>query len=159
MIARSLNIAPGYGRAAVVLFSDNAFLEARFDQYNNSQDFQKAVDQLRHLQKETRIDLALDVTERAFSEAWTRTGVPKIAIVLTDGEMTGGGTSHDLREAALRLWRKGIRVIAVGIGNKVNQKELEAMTESDADIYRPASFRELKVKLSGITKSICGKCL
>lgn len=157
LIAKQLNIGSSNSRASLVLFSGNAYLEARLDQYNNTKDFQNAVDQLRHLKSTTRIDLALDVTNQVFSTALSRAGVPKVAIVLTDGYLTGGGSADDLREAAKRLWAKNVRVMAVGIGNQVNQRELESMTQSNADIVRSRDFHELKMKVGRIVGNVCGK--
>ena len=80
-----------------------------------------------------------------------------MAIVLTDGTLTGGGNADDLRKAAEDLWAKGVRVISIGIGKQVDQEQLRAMTQSEADVTTPNDFDELKLNLRSIVENVCGK--
>ena len=116
-------VAPGQSRAALVLYSDSAFVKAGFDQYPTLEEFHKSVDDLPYENGFTRIDLALEkANQEVFPQA--RKGVPKIAILITDGKQTKAADSKGLREASEPLRRAGVRVLAVGIGSDVDSDEL-----------------------------------
>lgn len=154
-LAQSLDITPNHNHAAIVLFSYDAEIKARLSDHRNTKDFQTAVQQLPHIRGTTRIDLALMKTLEIFSQS--RSDVSKVAIVLTDGTLTGGGNADDLRKAAEDLWAKGVRVISIGIGKQVDQEQLRAMTQSEADVTTPNDFDELKLNLRSIVENVCGK--
>lgn len=154
-ITRSLDISPSHSHAALVLFSNDAEIKARFDSYRSTKDIQRAVDQLPHVKLTTRIDLALNKANEVFDQS--RAGVPKVAIVLTDGEMNDGGSVPDLKDAAKRLRERGVRVLVVGIGQNVSEVQLRYMTVSDDDIFKPADFGKLQQQLSKLVKKACGK--
>ena len=159
-LARSLGVAPGQSRAALVLYSDAATLKAGFDQYPTLEEFHKSVDDLPYEGGSTRIDLALEkANQEVFPQA--RKGVPKIAILITDGKQTKTAYSKGLREASEPLRKAGVRVLAVGVGSGVDLDELRLVTESDDDVVGPLSLPNLLLQIGNLSSRACemaGEC-
>ncbi|XP_067022999.1 collagen alpha-4(VI) chain-like [Acropora muricata] len=159
-LARSFGVAPGQSRAALVLYSNSASVKAGFDQYPTLEQFHKSVDDLPYEKGFTRIDLALQkANQEVFPQA--RKGVPKIAILITDGKQTKTADSKGLREASEPLRRAGVRVLAVGVGSGVDSDELRLVTESDDDVVVAQSFPDLLVQIGNLTSRACelaGEC-
>lgn len=154
--AEALGISPDHSQGALVVFSDDAKVEANFGDYPTLREFDFEVDHLRHqLGSRTRIDkglktAALDVFPKA------RPGIRKIALLLTDGEQTKN-VGESLKTASGRLRKQGVRVIAVGIGNKVVESELKSIAEREDDVILAKNFNDLLRQLSSITHKACGK--
>ena len=159
-LARSFGVAPGQSRAALVLYSNSASVKAAFDQYPTLEEFHRSVDDLPYERGFTRIDLALEkASQEVFPQA--RKGVPKIAILITDGKQTKTADSKGLREASEPLRRAGVRVLAVGVGSGVDSDELRLVTESDDDVVVAQSFPDLLVQTRNLTSRACelaGEC-
>ena len=159
-LARGFGVAPGQSRAALVLYSNSASVKAGFDQYPTLEQFHKSVDDLPYEKGFTRIDLALEkANQEVFPQA--RKGVPKIAILITDGKQTKTADSKGLREASEPLRREGVRVLAVGVGSGVDSDELRLVTESDDDVVVAQSFPDLLVQIGNLTSRACelaGEC-
>ena len=159
-LARSFGVAPGHSRAALVLYSNSSSVKAGFDQYPSLEEFQQSVDDLPYERGLTRIDLALEkANQEVFPQA--RKGVPKIAILITDGKQTQAADSKGLREASEPLQRAGVRVLAVGIGSGVDPDELRLVTVSDDDVVVAQGFPDLLVQIGNLTRRACelaGEC-
>ena len=157
LVAQGLGISPTQSRGALMLYSDLASIQGRFDQYTNTKDFWKAVDRLRFLGGKTRLDRALGV---ASSDIFpdSRPGVEKIAIVLSDGYQTQASGAKGLKEASEPLRKDGVRIIAVGFSNDLAIKSLRLLVESDDDLMQITEDPEDPLmKASSLVKRICGK--
>jgi uncharacterized protein YegL len=73
-------------------------------------------------------------------------GIPKVVIVITDGESTDPGST--LFEAD-RIKRREFSIISVGIGNAINLNELVAIASSPNDQYLVEDFDKLSIILAG----------
>ena len=159
-LARSFGLAPDHSRAALVLYSGTASVKAGFDQYPTLEQFHKIVDDLPYENGSTRIDLALEkANQEVFPQA--RKGVPKIAILITDGKQTHTDHSKGLKEASEPLRRAGVRVLAVSIGSGADPDQLRLVTESDDDLFMPQSFSHLFLQVGNLTSRACklaGEC-
>ena len=85
---------------------------------------------------ETRTDLALERARELFG-SYSREGIPKIAVVVTDG-----GSDHPsetVRQATL-AHQAGIIVFAIGVGNAVVQTELQAMATNNTYVHNVENF-------------------
>ena len=159
-VAKSFGLAPDQSQAAMVLYSNSASVQARFGQYPTTEEFGKAVDALPYERGLTRIDKALDVAAtEIFPEG--RAGVPKIALLITDGTQTQTADAKDLTEASEPLRKAGVRVLAVGIGSGVDADQLRLVTESDEDVVVANDFQDLLLKIGNLTSRACelaGEC-
>ena len=135
-------------------------MKAGFDQYPTLEEFQKSVDDLPYERGFTRIDLGLEkANQEVFSQA--RKGVPKIAILITDGKQTKTADSKGLREASEPLRRAGVRVLAVGVGSGVGSDELRLVTESNDHVVLARNFSDLLLQIGNLTSRACelaGEC-
>jgi len=145
-------ISPESTRAGVVVYSGEPRLSIDFDQYRSNAEFNKAVNNLPHMQSHTRLDLAL---RYAASNLYNKRRVanPSIAIVLTDGKQTPGAES--LATAVKPLRDLGVRVFAIGVGPKVSQSELRQIVERFDDIFTVDSFSQLIQEAKKITERAC----
>ena len=131
--------------ASIVLFSSTAALEVPF--LDNITNFISAVDALDDIGDwigTTRIDKGLDV---AFNKMFqTANGMRpykqcnKVVIVMTYGVST---QPHAPTDAAKMFHDAGIRVVVVGIGNRINRDELLSMVKVDSDFYTAHDFDQL----------------
>ena len=152
--ALKLGLAPEQSRAALVVFSASAKVEARFGDYPTLERFQAALDNLSHqLGGWTRIDKALITAAEVFQKA--RSDVHKVAMLLTDGKQRP--ENADLVTASEPLRKAGVQVIAVGITNDANRSELISVTQNEEDVIMAKDFEDLQDKLSSITSKACGK--
>lgn len=78
---------------------------------------------------------------------------------MTDGVQTVEKNSRKsdieiLTEASKPLKEKGVRIISLGIGKRVNRKSLEAIS-SGRDVYSSRTFSELKTLVKKLKKGTC----
>ena len=156
-LASKFDISPGGSRAAVVVYSTRATTRIRFTDHSTYGSFANAVQRLRHERGYTRIDLAL---EKAYLDVFGSRGksrflVPKIAFVLTDGEQTKTGDELSLEGVSDRLKKKGVRVISIGIGKRVDKSQLTVIASSEKDVVIAESFDGLVSKVEPLFQSAC----
>lgn len=153
-IARSFGISPTGSQAGVVLYSSSASVKAHFGQYRTTEEFEAMVDDLPHERGLTHIDTALDVTSsQLFPRA--RKNVTRIAMLLTDGEQTDPVGTVNLRDNSAPLRRDGVRLIAFGVGKRINVRELRLAVERDEDVVIVMKFDDLITKVRNYTTSLC----
>jgi len=153
-LARSFGISPTGSRAAVVLYSNSASVKAHFGKYTTIEEFNDMVERLPHEGGFTYIDKALELAaSQLFPRA--RKDVPRIAMLLTDGEQTDPNGTVNLRVASAPLRRQRVRLIAFGVGKRINVRELRLAVERDEDVVRVMKFDDLKDKVRSYTKSLC----
>ena len=153
LLVKSFDISPEHSRGAIVLNSDPASVKLRFNQHTNTAAFKSAIDELPYEKGPKRIDKALEVAHKeVFVSA--RAGVPKIAIVLTDGWQRQDPDDKSLEEISERLRRAGVRILAVGIGN-VDPAKLHLMTSTHNDVFLAKDFDEMKLQVGNLTENAC----
>jgi len=141
-LAASFDITNNDVRASVITFSSWSELSIKFNDHFDTNSFNAAVDAIPLMGYQTRIDKALLLAKSAMFTAQNgaRSDVPKILVILTDGDQTGsihpGDVVDDLRAS-------GIYFIVIGIGRFVNRHELEHMAGNYGRYFTPASFDEL----------------
>ena len=137
-----------------MLYSTSASVKAHFGQYPTTEEFVKAVDRLPHDRGLTYIDRALNIaSSQLFPRA--RKNVPKLALLLTDGEQTNPQGIINLREASAPLRKQGVRVVSFGVGKRINVRELRLTVERDEDVIRVMKFDDLINKVRTYTSSLC----
>ena len=153
-VAKSFGISKDKSRAALVLFSNSASTKIRFEDHSSTASFTAAVKALPHERGFTRIDRALEVaTREVFPNA--RKGVYQIAMVITDGKQTQMDDTKDLREVSKPLRKAGVRVLALGVGSGVDEKELRLIVERDGDVLLAKSFTEVISRVGALIESTC----
>lgn len=156
-LASKFDISPGGSRAAVVVYSTRATTRIRFTDHSTYGSFANAVQRLRHERGYTRIDLAL---QKALFDVFSSRGkprflVPKIAFVLTDGEQTRAPKQIPLDEVSDLLKKRGVRIISIGIGKRVNKNQLTVIASSEKDVVIADSFDGLVSEVEPLFQSAC----
>lgn len=83
-----------------------------------------------------------------------RTGVPKIAVVITDGNSANRANTF---AEAKKARDSGIQVIAIGVGHGINQKELEGIASSPKSqyVYNAENFDVLNTLQASLSSKTC----
>jgi hypothetical protein len=143
-----------------MIYSDEARIMSKFGEIGSAEDFNSKVDDLPHLRGKTRIDLAL---LKASNELFTwaggmriRSDVIKAAIVITDGRQSPAPDGIRLDEAAAGLIVQGVKVLSIGIGDKIDQEELRMMVQDPGrHTFWSESYTALRVQLATIARESC----
>ena len=156
-VANSFIIEPGRTCAAVIQYSTAPTTAIRFSDHPSNADFNAAVDALPYLRGETRIDKALQLasTELQTKRSGARAGVAKVIIVLTDGRQSKAPDGLDLQKAAAPLLSAGVRIFAVGIGNEVDENELQLIVENGDDVIVVPSYDGLATRVRQLSIATC----
>ncbi|KAF0024142.1 hypothetical protein F2P81_022944 [Scophthalmus maximus] len=101
------------------------------------------------------IGLALTfILENSFKpESGSRAGVPKIAILITDGK-----SQDDVAPPAQGLRSAGIEVFAIGVKD-ADENELKAIASGpeETHVYNVADFSVMSDIVDGLTKTVCDR--
>lgn len=83
-----------------------------------------------------------------------RNGVPKIGIVITDGN--SANRANTLAEAQ-KARDSGIQVIAIGVGHGINQAELEGIASKPKSqyVYNAENFDVLNTLQASLSSKTC----
>ena len=156
-VARSLQIGPTESQVALITYSDNATLHFKFGEYSNVESFEEAVDGLPYIMGRTRIDKALGLAAGLFTPTGgARPALPKVMIILTDGEQTPDPDAVSLEQAVAPLQNLGVKTFAIGIGGNTNISELRHLVDEDEDVLRVQDFDALLEKAHEIGRRACG---
>ncbi|XP_064619085.1 uncharacterized protein LOC135482717 [Lineus longissimus] len=155
LVASLGKIGPNHVQVGVVRYSTGATEVIRLNQYKNFATLQKAIVDIPHVPGATYTAKALYLTRvQALTSTHGRrgNGVKSMVIVLTDGKATDhksvGKVSDDLRALTQRI-------IAVGIGHRINEQELELMANGKENVIRASSFSDLSSKIKSVLAKTC----
>ena len=158
-IIESLRIAPDVVHAGVITYSDRAAIDIGLSQFNNSQALTDALYEIPYQGRNTRIDLALQLTSQSFFTAngGTRFGVTKVAILITDGFQTPTGYARSLKKAAKGLEDDGIKLLVVGIGDNIDENALRGIVKRNEEFFKAkhVSLEELIKIVKPLTSTLC----
>ena len=79
-----------------------------------------------------------------------RPNVPNILIVITDGQSTDQAATL---QQAKNLHNLGVNVLAVGVGDSVDQTELAGIASSAQNVYTVSNFDALTTLLASLEKA------
>lgn len=127
---RSFDIGPNKTRIGALLFSNDVHTQFTLDTYSDKDTLISAIQKMPYIGGGTNTNVALKfLREDILSSAKRRSGVPAVAIILTDGM----SYRSDVTAMQAQLARdSGIQIFVIGIGNQVDTTELNAIA-SDPD--------------------------
>lgn len=96
------------------------------DTFPDEQALLKKLESLSTISGTPDLDLALADAKKAFKAPGARPDAKKVLVFLVDSK--SGSTEEDVLKSATALEESWVKVIPVGIGSKVNRKELEKTT-------------------------------
>ena len=153
-IARSFGISHNTSRAAVVLYSDSASVQFQLGDSSSTREFETAVHKMTHKKGPARIEKAFDLAVTDVLP-YGRKGIPQIAFVVTNGKHASEEGVKALDVASTQLRRTGVKVIALGVGTKVDSKELRQMVNDEELVLRANSYDELILDRKNFSRKIC----
>ena len=135
-IVMSLDIGPDASQVGVIRFASDASVIFNLDTHDNQADLLTAVSNIIYTGGGTNTAAALNLL---LSDGFTGArpeveGVPRVAIVVTDG-ISNDAAATLAAAAAVHAADPMITVFAAGIGAGTNQVELEAIASSPSDRF------------------------
>jgi uncharacterized protein YegL len=132
-----VGMGPRQNRIGLIQFSDSAQTEFYLNSYSNASAINNAIGNIPYLSRGTKTNLALDLL---ISSGFTvangarpqRFGHPWIGVVLTDGQSNDPALTAI---SAKKVHDADITMIAVGIGNSVNEQELDIIASSPVCLH------------------------
>ena len=156
-VAESFYMAPKTIQFALVTYSSTALLHIRFKDHLNQDSFKEVVKQLPFAAGGTRFDKALKMAaEDVFTaQSGARAGVPKVMIILTDGQQSDDYDAVPLQDSVLPLKRLSVQIHAVAIGSQVNRVQLRKFVVNEQDILSVKDFDNLVNTSREVTTKTC----
>nr|XP_018671382.1 collagen alpha-6(VI) chain-like isoform X2 [Ciona intestinalis] len=153
---REFEIGEYNTKIGVVQYSSRVRSEIDIGDYDSKADLLAAISSIEFAAGNTNTGSALEyVRTVGFSgRHGARNGVPKVLIVLTDGNAQDG-----VLDAASKLHRDGVAVYAIGVG-RPNMGQLNAVTSepiTSPNIYHVRNFDAIQTIQSGLLRRVCNK--
>lgn len=150
-VARSLNLAPGRSRVAVILYSNYARLAVGFSGHSTMRTFKDDVDKLSLVGGSRRIDRALDAAVTLLENVPSNR--PKVVIVLIAGQQDSG-FGNTLASAGSPLHTMRAQTYVVTIGPEPDVVELRPVYRFDSNLFVVSSFALLEPRTRPVAKHI-----
>ncbi|CAC5383706.1 unnamed protein product [Mytilus coruscus] len=158
-VVSKFSVGPNDIQVGVDTFQDTVKSEFKLNQYHDKNNLITAIGNIVYQTGGTKTGPAIKfMTTNSFSTAaGHRTGVPKICIVITDGK--SNNKANTLAESE-KARASGIQLIAIGVGNGVNQIELEGIANKPkADyVYHVKNFDVLNTLQASLSSKTCEAC-
>lgn len=157
-IAAAFTFGPQQTAAGVITYSDEASLVIPLGSHSSGETFQDSANRIPYTLGRTRIDKAL---QKANTDLFSIRGgarfgkLPQIMVILTDGRQTPDPDAIPLYKAVRPLQQKGVAVLAVGVGSRVDLNELRQLVQKDSDVFSADNFDDLLQKTYEIAERTC----
>lgn len=147
-------IGPDAVQIGLATFSSNPQNQFWLNTYSNLSDVLNALQNVPYTQGGTNTAEALSFAKNSsFTKAHgARDGIPKVLIVLTDGQSQ---SPPDTAIQAGNLHKTDIKVISIGIGSSVNKDELVTIATDPGHAFTVANFSALKDIALELEKQTC----
>ncbi|XP_075172350.1 LOW QUALITY PROTEIN: matrilin-2 [Anomaloglossus baeobatrachus] len=155
-ILDSLEVSQKAARVGLVQYSTHVRTEFTMAQYSSAKDMKKAVSQMKYMGRGSMTGLALKLMyEKSFSEAQgvrrRSLGVPRVAIVFTDGR-----AQDEVSDWASRAKQSGITIYAVGVGKAIDEELQEiASSPQEKHVIHADDFSSMGYITEKLKSSIC----
>ncbi|XP_041962554.1 collagen alpha-6(VI) chain-like isoform X1 [Alosa sapidissima] len=148
-----LTVASDKVRIGLAQFTDDTYQEFLLKDHDNVRDVLNKIAQLQFRQGGTYLGKGLTFLQDKYftPDGGSRANVPKIAIVITDGE-----SSDDVAGPALMLRRMGIVIYAIGVGN-YDAKQLQSVANKPSKRFLVGinNYQELRNVIDRMQKTVC----
>ena len=153
-IVTNFEIGADKTRVGVIRFSTSASIVIPLGSINNALILNNSITNIVYTDGGTATHLALNLLDTAFSNARTSEGIPRVAIVFTDGQSNSPSLTI---QAAQAVHSTGIIVYSFGIGSGVNMNELNAIASTSSNVFLISNFSpgEFAAKLLPLQTSTC----
>ena len=153
-IISNFEIGANKTRVGVIRFASSASIVIPLGSINNASQLNTSITNIFYTAGNTYTNLALNLLHTAFSNARTSQGVPRVAIVFTDGQ---SNSPTSTARAAQLVHAAGIVVYSFGIGSGIDTSELNAIASSSRNVFLISSFSpsQFAAKLLPLQTSAC----
>ena len=153
-IISNFEIGANKTRVGVISFSSSASVVIPLGSINNASLLNTSITNIYYISGGTATHRALYLLDTAFSNARRSQGVPRVAIVFTDGQSNSPSLTA---RAAQVVHDAGIVVYSFGIGSGVNLNELNTIASSSRNIFLISNFSpaQFAAKLLPLQTSAC----
>ena len=157
-VSNGFGLASNKTRISVLAYSTLPQIELRFDDrnaYENMDDFLESMSQPRG---DTRTDRALKMTrdKLIISEAGARDFTPKAIVIVTDGGDAPDTTAKFAEQRARELKdMDGATIVALGVGDKVDQYELRQLASDPDHAFLVTSYDEIIGYVKSAADAVC----
>ncbi|GAB1606677.1 type VI, alpha, partial [Argonauta hians] len=153
-IVDQMEIGPKHIQIGVLRYNSRNYLEFNLNKHTSKKSLQSAIQNIHYTPGNTATGSAISFMHyHMFTRAsGFRKGVPKIAIVLTDGMSNIGLNTRVESDAAKK---DNISMFAIGIGGAVNQAELKGIASDPNFVFSIKNFKNLPKIVDGLVKTTC----
>ena len=153
-IISNFEIGANKTRVGVIRFSSSASIVIALGSINNAGQLRSSITNIVYTSGGTATHLALNLLHTAFSNARSSQGVPRVAIVFTDGQSNSRSSTT---RAAQLVYAAGIVVYSFGIGIGIDKTELNTIASSSNNVFVISNFSptQFAAKLLPLQTSAC----
>ena len=153
-IISNFEIGANKTRVGVIRFASSASVVIQLGSINNAGQLSSSITNIYYTSGGTATHRALYLLDTAFSNARRSQGVPRVAIVFTDGQ---SNSPYSTARAAQVVHDAGIVVYSFGIGSGVNLNELNTIASSSNNVFVISNFSpsQFAAKLLPLQTSAC----
>ena len=151
-VIRGFEIGADQNRIGVVKFDRTAVVEIDLNDFLDMDSLADAIQEIVYTGLETNIADGLRKTRALFNDQ-ARPGVPRVAVLFTDGEATE--EPEETVPEADRLKGEGVRLTTIGITEDVNANQLRGIASNANSTILAAGFMELRDLLTNVQRVTC----
>lgn len=148
-----LTVASDKVRIGLAQFTDDTYQEFLLKDHDNVQEVLDQIAQLQYRQGGTYLGKGLSFLYTNYFNlaGGSQRNVPKIAIVITDGE-----SSDEVAVPAQELRNIGVLIYAIGVG-QYNEKQLRSVANKPASrfLFSIKNYKELQNIMDNIQRTVC----
>ncbi|XP_036358133.1 uncharacterized protein LOC115210527 [Octopus sinensis] len=149
-------IGPKHIQIGAMSYNSRPHLEFHLNKFNSKSAIKKAISKIHYKVGNTYTDQAINFMHyHMFTHAnGARTNVPKIGVIITDGEST---LPEDTKLEAEAARHSNITLISIGIGSSISRKELnEIATDPDSShVFNARDFNNLIHIVDTVANKTC----
>ena len=140
-----LNIGPNATQVAVIVFGSNAAVNFRFGTYQSGNAVESAIRNITYSGGSTNLNDALFLlwSDVYAPDRGSRPGMSRVAVIITDGE-DNENPELTLSNATICKNTAGVRLMAVGVTDKINERRLRSIASpGNENYYSVAGYEQL----------------
>jgi len=155
-----LNIGPNATQVAVIVFGSSAAVNFRFGAYQSGNAVKSAITNITYSGGSTNLNEALFLlwSDVYAPDRGSRPGMSRVAVIITDGE-DNENPELTLSNATTCKNTAGVRLMAVGVTNKINEPRLRSIASPGNENYYNVVGYEHLANITNALNSGIGDCV
>lgn len=157
-VSNGFRLASNGTRVSIVSYSTLPHIERRFDDKTARDNIAEFLESMSQPRGDTRTDRALKMArdEMLVSEAGARDFTPKAIVIVTDGGDKPDTTAKFAEQRARELKdMDGATIVALGVGDKVDQYELRQLASDPDHAFLVAAYDDIIGYVKSAADAVC----